>query len=735
MANRFLILILSVILLIIPAAASAQSENTNSSATLSSVDAKTLVATLEDDQKRKELIQNLHALIDAQNKDTSEPTVFGSSRTLLSSVSTGFDELAKHLTVLGEAIASLPSTVANTIDLGQSKETRDNWLDAGWRLLTVILVGYAVTYLVHFLVASPRSKVQKRAVESAGDFIIANFASILWMLLPLIAFFIVSNLTVSFLDMSPTTKALALIWIRAMVIARFTVGLSRIVFAPEAPDKRWVRCSTETAHYLVIWVRRLVAVTVYGYLLLLSAKVLGMSGPVFEALLRVLGLITVALLIVFVLQNRTTVERALRAPKKNGEPPSGLKVYIGRTWAWFACLYLVVGYSVWALNVGDGFSYLLQGTMLSTFAIVVTALLYRLFTIGIERFSAVDTALDKTLPGLSPRLKRYIPLLQRFGMVAFSILALVAVLVSWGVDVRAMFWEQGGKELLGSLVVIGAIIVGAIVCWELFNYWIESTLNELDALEASSHRVARRRTLLSVARKGLSILIVTLATLLILSRLGIDTAPLLATAGVLGLAIGFGAQKLVQDVINGVFILAEDLFSVGDVIEVNGTAGLVENVNIRNVRLRDFSGVVHTVPFSSIETVSNMTKDFSCYVFDVGIAYQENVDNVIEVLHEIGRDLRQDPAFSGLITADLEVFGLDRFDDSAVVIKARIKTLPIQQWTVGREFNKRMKKKFDELGIEIPFPHRTMYFGEIKDGKTPRFPLDVPAELIAKVQQ
>lgn len=735
MANRFYVLVLSVILLVISAEVLAQSEPSNTSAALSNVDAKTLVATLEDDQKRKELIQNLQTLIDAQEKDASEPTVFGSSRTLLSSVSAGFDELAKHLTVLGEAISALPATVTNTVELAQSNETRELWLDAGWRLLTVILVGYAVTYLVHFLVAIPRSRIQKRNIESAGDFIIASFASILWMLLPLIAFFIVSNLTVSFLDMSPTTKALALIWIRAMVIARFTVGFSRIVFAPEVPEQRWVRCSTETAHYLVIWVRRLVAVMVYGYLVLLSAKVLGISGPVFEALLRVLGLFTVALLIVFVLQNRTAVESALNTPNKNGEPPSGLKVYVGRTWAWFVCLYLVVGYSVWALNVGDGFSYLLQGTLLSTFAIVVIAFLYRLFILGLERFSAVDAALDKTLPGLSPRLKRYLPLLQRFGLVAFSVLALVAVLIAWGVDVRAMFWEQGGKELLGSLVVIGAIIVGAIVCWELFNYWIESTLNELDALEASRHRIARRRTLLSVARKGLSVLIVTLATLLILSRLGIDTAPLLATAGVLGLAIGFGAQKLVQDVINGVFILVEDLFAVGDVIEVNGTAGLVENVNIRNVRLRDFAGVVHTVPFSSIETVSNLTKDFSCYVFDVGVAYQENVDKVIEVLHEIGRDLRQDPAFSELIQNDLEVFGLDRFDDSAVVIKARIKTLPIQQWTVGREFNKRMKKKFDELGIEIPFPHRTLYFGELKEGKTPTFPLDVPAELIAKAQQ
>ena len=194
---------------------------------------------------------------------------------------------------------------------------------------------------------------------------------------------------------------------------------------------------------------------------------------------------------------------------------------------------------------------------------------------------------------------------------------------------------------------------------------------------------------------------------------------LLAGAGVLGLAVGFGSQKLVQDLVTGVFILLEDQISVDDVVKVADKAGLVEAVSIRSVRLRDFSGTVHTIPYSAIGTVSNLTKEFSCAVFEVGVAYREDVDEVMAVLKEIGAELQKDPEFGPLILEPLDVAGVDAFADSAVIIKARMKTVPTKQWTVGRQFNRRMKKRSDELGIEIPFPHQTIYFGELKGGGAP----------------
>ena len=193
---------------------------------------------------------------------------------------------------------------------------------------------------------------------------------------------------------------------------------------------------------------------------------------------------------------------------------------------------------------------------------------------------------------------------------------------------------------------------------------------------------------------------------MVLSEVGLNIAPLLAGAGVVGLAIGFGAQTLVKDVITGVFILFEDTLSVGDVVQIGSDSGVVESITIRTIRLRDETGAVHTLPFSSVTSIINMTKDFSFAVFNIGIGYDQDVDKVIEVLRDLGRELQLDPAWAPAILAPIDIIGLDKFADSAVTIKARIKTPPAKQWGVMREFNRRMKRRFDEVGIDIPFPHR-----------------------------
>jgi small conductance mechanosensitive channel len=227
------------------------------------------------------------------------------------------------------------------------------------------------------------------------------------------------------------------------------------------------------------------------------------------------------------------------------------------------------------------------------------------------------------------------------------------------------------------------------------------------------------RTLLPLLRTSVLVVLVVMAVLIVLSQFGVDIAPLLAGAGVVGLAIGFGSQALVRDVITGAFILAEDQLSVGDVVKVGANSGVVERLTLRTIWLRGADGTVQVVPFGEVKTVENMTKDFSCYVFDVQVAYREDTDRVIEVLREIGDELRQDTDLGPLITVPLEVMGVDSFGDNAVVIKAKITTRPIQQWKVGREFNRRMKKRFDAEGIEMPFPHRTIYFGVDKAGNAP----------------
>lgn len=230
--------------------------------------------------------------------------------------------------------------------------------------------------------------------------------------------------------------------------------------------------------------------------------------------------------------------------------------------------------------------------------------------------------------------------------------------------------------------------------------------------EAMSESAKRAETLVRLLRQGMLILLWVVVGLMILRELGIEIAPVLASAGIAGLAIGFGAQNLVRDVISGFFMILENQVRVGDVAVVNGVGGLVEEMNFRTIVLRDISGTVHVFPNGTVTTLANKTREWSAYVFDIGIAYKEDVDRVMEIMKRVGGKMRADEYFGNAIVEDIEIFGVDDFAESAVVIKGRIKTLPIKQWEVGREYRRRLKMAFEAEGVEIPFPHRSIYFGE-----------------------
>ncbi len=260
-----------------------------------------------------------------------------------------------------------------------------------------------------------------------------------------------------------------------------------------------------------------------------------------------------------------------------------------------------------------------------------------------------------------------------------------------------------------------------LVIWEVTNAAMESLVKRKSELDNG-----RVKTLLPVARNVFTFVLILLSTLVILSELGIDVVPLLAGAGVVGIAIGFGAQTLVKDFLTGFTIIIEDLLQIGDVVGVAGRQGRVTHISMRKIELRSLDGTVHTVPFSAIDIVDNLTKDFSYYMLEVGVAYRENTDEVVQCLLEIDEELRNQPDFGESILEPLEVLGVDQLADSAVIIKARTKTSPREKWRIGREFNRRIKLAFDERDIEIPFPHQTLYFGVDKDGKAP--PLVIESE-------
>jgi len=265
------------------------------------------------------------------------------------------------------------------------------------------------------------------------------------------------------------------------------------------------------------------------------------------------------------------------------------------------------------------------------------------------------------------------------------------------------------KWILTSGLQIIFVAVLMIIALNIVNNFTEKLIKNFISSNSDLEFEKRVNTLRSITKSVLDVLILVVGSMIILEKLGINIGPMLAAAGVLGLAVSFGSQRLVEDIISGFIILISDQIRVGDVAQIGDKSGLVEKIDLKMIVLRDVDGNVHFIRNGKIDTITNMTKDYSCYVFNIGIDCKENTDNVIEIIKSVDEDMRNNSQFTDDILEPIEVFGLDKFDDSAVIIKARTKTKPIMQWAVGREFNRRLKMAFDAHNIEIPFPHRTIF--------------------------
>jgi moderate conductance mechanosensitive channel len=279
--------------------------------------------------------------------------------------------------------------------------------------------------------------------------------------------------------------------------------------------------------------------------------------------------------------------------------------------------------------------------------------------------------------------------------------------------IRGVNWNMLIAGTLRIVMILFLAWLASVILRKMLKRFRQHLIFRSEAAKESvTESIKRIETITRLIRQAVLISLWVIVALILLKELGIEIGPILAGAGIAGLAIGFGGQNLVRDVISGFFFILENQIRVGDVAIINGTSGLVESINFRTIVLRDLAGVVHVFPNGVITSLSNMTKDWSAYVFDIGVAYKQDTDSVVKIIEEVGSGMKQDPAFADLMLDVPEIFGVDKFGDSAVVIKGRIRTKPIQQWVVGREFLRRIKYAFDTNKIEIPFPHQSLYFGE-----------------------
>ncbi|MBC7950526.1 MAG: mechanosensitive ion channel [Rhodospirillaceae bacterium] len=672
-----------------------------------------LVDTLESDADRKRLVEQLKGLVSAQRKTdaAAEDGVLGT--------------ISERLEVFGDevmdAVGALKD-VPKLVDWAGAQladpAVRARWGDTLWKLAGLMAAGIMADHLLGWLLRRPERLMEPVQRIPSLMRVPLGLARALMRLVPVAGFAASAYGVLSLFALSGNTRIAALMVVTAYASVRALVVLARFAFAPRTPLLRLAPIGDETAEYLVIWVRRLAGVGVFGYFATEAARLLGLPKGGHLFVMKSLGLAITTMLVIFILQNRIAVSSWLRGPGNSsfGRRVQGLQNRLADVWHVLACIYVVAGYAVWAVRLKGGFDFMLRASVLTILILVVAAMVSTALRRLIERGFAVSQDARAHFPLLEARANRYLPVLHVVLRGTVALGTVLALAQAWGLDTLGLLSSDTSRRVMASAISISAVLLAALVVWELVSGSIERYLAATDHDGNSIARSARARTLLPLIRNALLIVLVVMVSLIVLAELGVNIAPLLAGAGVVGVAIGFGSQTLVKDVITGAFILFEDTISVGDAVKVNGNAGTVEAMSIRAIRLRDNTGSMHTIPFSSVASVVNMSREYAFANIEVSVDWREDTDRVMAVLKDLGAELKADSEIGPLIIDPLEIFGLERFEAQSFVISARFKTLPTRQGAVLREFNRRMKKRFNELGIQMPSSHTTLVLREDKAG-------------------
>ncbi len=717
-----------------------------------------LIRTLDDAEARDALKRQLQLLLDAQKPapptarpdalaqvtdavgtapaDPGAPAADSVGTQMLATLSDHVEKVSTALVNLVEAVADLPQRAKQVAMLLADPQRRAYWSDTAVDLAAVLGAAFLAGWLARWLLAGPRRRLDARRSDRIAIRLLLLPVRFIAEILPLAAFGLVGYVALPFFEPNQATRLIALAVINAQIGVTAVSAFGAAVLAPNAPGLRPWRMSNETAAYLQVWIRRLAVAAIYGFAITELAGLLGLDPTLRGILLRAFGLAVGAMAVVIVMQNRVAVARwiggaapiggpilGLRRPDEGESdfPPAALpggdapvsrlasfRRQAAKFWHVLAIAYIVAAYAVWSLQIAGGFAYLLRATALTAILAAIVRLadtgLRRLF----DRSFALSDELRGMLPGLEARANRYLPLVRQSILAALYVSAGLALLQVWGLDVFGWLSDGTGRKVAIGVVKIGIILALALLLSEVVGATIEHYLREVGPDGRTVHRSGRARTLLPLLRNVFRLTIGILVTLVTLSEIGIDIAPLLAAAGVVGLAVGFGAQTLIKDIITGVFILIEDTIAIGDAVDLGGHAGTVEAMTIRTIRLRDGDGTVHTVPFSAVSSIMNLTRDYSNAIFDINVAYDADVDQVIRIVKEVGDGMREDPGLRHLILQPIEVLGLDSMQNGAMVIKAQMRTRPSGKGNVIRAFNLRLKRAFDARGIAMPFPQRMM---------------------------
>jgi small-conductance mechanosensitive channel len=716
--------------------------------------ARRALDTLQDDGKRAQMIETLRAIANASPQAQAAPhapdkpsaiplTADSLGAQLLVTVSDQVAEISSQVADVARSLTHFKSFYWWFVRTANDPDAYDQLLDIAWKLALVFCCAFAAEWLIFLVIKRPVALLEARIPQaacapaqtlamadppsSAADVLVEAaphrrrlsltrawqsmirlpfvLGRLLLELLPVVVFVSVATmlLRTEIGDM-PTTRLVILAVVNAYALSRALICAVRALAGPFG----LLPVRAETAAYIEIWARRIVTVAVSGIAFANVAQLLGLHRGGYAGLLRLVMLVVHLFIVVIILQCRKQVADLIRAPDGREGIAARARNRLAAVWHYLAITLDIALWAVWALNIHNGYSLLLQ-YFVGTVAVILISRLATIVALSlIDRGFSIRPEILQRFPGLETRANRYLPLLRRIVATIIGVIGFVAVLEVWGVD--AVVWFYGGQigsRLLSALATVAIAALVAAAIWEASNALMDRQIN---ALSRDGHhaRAARLRTFQPMLRTALLCLIVTVVGLTALSEIGVNVAPLLAGAGIVGIAVGFGSQKLVQDLITGLFLLLENGVQVGDNVSVAGLSGSVENVSIRTIRLRAADGSVHIVPFSAVTTITNASRGAGNAAVSVSVAYKEDTDRASQILKDIVAEMRKEAEYRMSIRGDLELWGVDKVDGAMATIVGQIRCTDSGRWPVQREFNRRMKRRFQECGIEIASAGQTI---------------------------
>lgn len=718
---------------------------------------------LQDDSKRAELEQTLNAIAQASQADTppqaqapapdaaSEAPVALTRNGLLAQV---FGSISDRLSSSGDKLRLMSRTLLQMGALGtwwqqtmSEPSQRAAWLDGLWKVIVILGATLLAEWLLRRALARPRKRLEHNAAARRAAFKPQDNATVpdlasadtppsradrYWSLLrrlpfsvsycvlgliPLLVFLVVASLLLNLFGgpAAPFYNTTLLIT-GAYATTRVTLAIVQLMIAPHQPELRLMHLKQGTALLLSRWLGWIFITAIFGAALVDIAQEVGANDDIQTTISKLVGLLVHLLLLMLVWRSRALAAAAIRGESRSNQGLSMLRKTLADIWPFAATFFIVALWLLWSAGVDNGFQRLLHYFSWSA-VVMIAAILLAIFIQG-----AIDRSFIKyrqNIAGSSEPTSGqsvYQSMVRHTVSIAIGACAFIALLQVWGIDVQSWLAPGSvGRQLASALGTIAVTFILAFSAWEALNLTIERRLERWTS-SGDTARATRLRTLVPILRTTLFIAIAMIVLLTVLNQLGVNVAPLIAGAGIIGVALGFGSQKLVQDFITGIFLLMENAMQVGDSVTLAGLSGTVEYLSIRTVRLRAGDGAVHVIPFSSVTTVTNTNRGIGNVSISLSVSADTDIEKVYAAIKDVSADMRADPTLKNLIRADADILGVDQVNGATITIAGKIVTIDSARASVQRAFNARILARFRELGIQFANPQQTWMVTEAAKG-------------------